>query len=330
MLSDFLSVLKFLTDSQTRDTIKAISQVASHKQSDWKKNVYSMREQFKISEWVKINAFSNDLFQRIKNTGISESKFQRFTTIYSELVDNAYNHGCGGKNNCKVTIQCLFSKWFIQLEVADDGRGFDLKKVLQKVDDERADSRIRHGQSGIELILELSDSVEVKKSRVLVVIAGEDRIKIKTTVVGLEKREMCIVTIEEDEQWSFLSPSWEPLRDTLETITQPLILVRFGKPTTMKDEGPALPQKFYPMDSSGVMGVTKPRRKAKPIITECALDKNHYFAYVTPERWVYDDLKKLENSDDDENDIKNLRFFRNENDAISWLKECPTSEIPTT
>lgn len=321
MLSDIVNVLKFLTESQTRDTIAAITQIASREQSNWKKNLHSMKQQFRISDWAKINAFTNDLFERVANTGISETKIHRFTTIYSELVDNAYSHGCKDNKKGKVTIQCIYSKWFIQLEVTDNGKGFDLEKTLNAVRNERT-QLIRHGKSGLEIVIELSDKVEVKKSRVSVVIAGEDRIKILTSSEKLNYKDLLVVTVEEDNQWSFLFPSWEPLRETLEAATQPYVLVRFDKSFHVDLNDSEVTIKTRPetrVNTNSSIRQTKPRRTVIPIITEYALDKKHYFAYITRDRWVYNDLKRLEDNSDG---IKNLRIFQNEGEAREWLKNC--------
>lgn len=317
MISDILSILKFITDSQTRDTIKAITQATSKKQSDWKNHIFVEKGDFKENNWVNIDVFTNNLFQHVRDTGISETKFRRFTSAYTELIDNAYQHGGIKSNKGSVSINCIFSKWFIQIEVKDSGNGFDLHESLEKVRSDRDDG-LRDGKSGLELVRELCDKVEVKKTRVVAVIAGEDRMHVLSKVDKVGKVDLLEVTVIEDEQWSFLPPSWEPFRDAIEKANQPLILVRFGKMQS-RAEGSSVPMaKDVFFVENSVMTVVRRtlvgRRKMRPIIVECALNKNHYYGYVTPDRWVYDDLKELETD--------NLKFFRNIRDANIWLQEC--------
>lgn len=305
MLPNILDVLKFITDSKTGDFVKSISKIASQQQVDCSRDVIVFTGRFRHSEWYKIKAFANELFSKILETGINESKYKRFKTVFSELVTNAYKHGCRNKKNCYVRVRCKFSRWYIQLEVSNTGKGMDLEKALKKVERQRIKG-YRQGKSGLEIVSELTDVMEVKKSQIVVIIAGEDRIKIHTEVHRVENTDLLLITVEENDEWGFLPPKWESLRDTLEKVEERLILVRFGKYRTIKDEA-----RF--VEDSDSMRITHRRRMAKPIITECALDKNHFFAYVTADRWVYEDMRELEKD--------NLRFFRNSNDAYFWLKD---------
>lgn len=311
MLSDILNIFKFITDSSTRETIQSIARIASERQVDWKKNVFSMKGEFRLSDWFKINAFTNELFRRVRETGISDSKYDRFTTVYTELVENAYHHGCNKKKRCKVKISCIFSKWFIQLEVADTGKGFSISDIEERIRQEkRTESRIGLKKTGLEVVLELSDNLEIKKkSRVIVVIAGENRVKIHETIEKAEGKNILVVTVEEDSQWSFLYPSWEPLRDALERTEEPLILVRFGR-LKVEDTSPVVPQKKFVPDNSSLR-ITKRARQALPVILECALNRNSLYAYVLSDRWVYDNFSEFE--------TENLHFFRNESNAKAWL-----------
>jgi anti-sigma regulatory factor (Ser/Thr protein kinase) len=317
MISDILSILKFITDAQTRDTVKAIAQATSKKQSDWKKHVFVMKGKFKETEWINIDAFTNDLFQRVKDTGISETKFRRFTSAYSELIDNAYQHGGLNAKKGIVSINCIYSKWFIQIEIKDNGNRFDLYKSLEKVRNDR-EQGLREGKSGLELVRELCDKVEIRKSCVIAVIAGEDRMQILSNVEKFGNTELLEVTVIEDEQWSFLPPSWETFRDAIEKASQPIILVRVGKMQSRAEGNSITTAKEVFFVENNVMSAIRRtlvgRRKMRPIIVDCALNKNHYYAYVMPDRWVYDDLKELETN--------NLKFFRNVSDANAWLKEC--------
>ena len=316
MLSDILSVLKFATDPQTRNILNAIITVAARKQPDWKKQIQTENFEFNQSNWAMLSAFTNELFQNIRVTNISPTKLSRFKTIYTELINNAYHHGCKERNKWKIGIKCVYSRWFIQLEVKDDGKGFLVDSVLQNVNRERLEGT-RQGKSGLELVRDLSDSmfVQGRQSNVSIVIAGNDRIGISTKTEKYGKHDMLIITWVDNNEWSFLSPDWEPLSNTLNSAIQQLILVKFDTPR--KD----LIERSIEMSTERKIGMppdeqektfsTQDVKKVRPIITECGSDKSHLFAYIISSDWVYHELKELE--------TPNLEIFRNELDARKWL-----------
>jgi len=316
MFTDFLNFLKFITDSQTRDTVKAFAEVASRKQKDWKQYVRSVSGKFTVAEWAKINAFTNDLFQKVLESGLSESKFRRFKTAYSELVDNAYHHGCKKRSNCKVTIKCVFSKWFIQLEITDTGKGFNYEEALDNVHQERWEEK-RSGKSGLEVVSDVVDSLHIHKSRILIVIACDDRIKVHKSTERISRKELLTIIVEADKDWSFLSPDWTPLREALDEANQELVLVRFGTSVDTHNVPFATKKKFHMVtidkDDDDLLRPTRPRREAKIVISE-AMDENRYYAYVVPTHWVHSDMKELQTD--------NLKFFQTELDAKNWLRKC--------
>jgi anti-sigma regulatory factor (Ser/Thr protein kinase) len=322
MLSDILSVLRFATDPQTQNTLNAIASAASRKQPNWKAQVKLEQFKFDQSNWAMLGAFTNELFQNIKATNVSQTKLNRFKTIYTELVNNAYHHGCKDRSRWKIGIKCIYSRWFIQLAIKDDGKGFLVDSALKKVRGERLDGT-RQGRSGLELVRDLSDSmfVDGKESMITIVVSGNDRIGISTTTEKHGKYNMLIVTWVDNDEWSFLAPDWEPLSNTLASATQQLIMIRFDTPSpTMVDVEMSLENGVIPNKKIGVPGEdeeegrqfsTQEMKKARPIITECGSDKSHLFAYIISSNWVYEELKELETS--------NLRIFRTEPDARNWL-----------
>jgi anti-sigma regulatory factor (Ser/Thr protein kinase)/ribosomal protein L40E len=327
MLTDIISLLKVATDPKTRDTITAIIGVASRKQPNWKEQIRVEGYQFTPENSATINAFTNELFRKVLKTGISQGKLERFTTVYSELINNAYYHGCQGKSKWKIIVRCVYSRWFIQLEVSNSGDGFDIQAAMRKVAEERGNGK-RHGKSGLELVRDLTDSMYVdgKKSKISIVIAGENRINITTSEELHNKYNLLVVTWKDNEDWSFLIPDWEPLNEVLTKATQSLILIRFGTHSG-DDSAEVRSKKINSPDGEidiGKKSTTK-IRAAKPIITECALDTDHLFAYIISEKWVYEELVELE--------TENLRFFRNESEAKHWLietaKELPNIKLRT-
>lgn len=317
MLGDIINVLKFVTDTNTRETVKAFTEVAARRQKNWRRHIYTMSGKFSVAEWVKINAFTNELFQQVAEVGLSSSKLKRFKTVYSELTNNAYQHGCKKRHKCKVTIKCVYSKWFIQLDIADSGAGFDFDEAIKKVNNERNEGK-RTGKSGIEVVSEIADIFQVQKARVSVVIAGEDRIKVYTNIEKVGQKELVTIFVETDPDWSFLSPDWTPFREAFDAHKQELWLVRFGEAADRPDslipketEIVLVPEKRAFKDNDDILGPTGVRRVVKKIITEAA-DINRYYAYVVPSHWVFDDMKVLQ--------AENLRLFQSEDEARIWLE----------
>ena len=318
MIGDILNILKFVTDTNTRETVKAFTDVAARHQKNWRRQIHSVSGKFTVAEWVKINVFTNELFQQIAEVGLSSSKLKRFKTIYSELIDNAYHHGCKKRQKCRVTVKCVYSKWFIQLEVVDSGEGYDFDEAQQKIEQERIEGK-RTGKSGIEVVKEIADIFEVHKARVLVVIAGEDRIRVRTKIEDMGQKELVTIFVETDPDWSFLSPDWTPFREAFDEHKQDLVLVRFGvaadKPDSLIPKETKIvlapePREFR--DNDDMLGPTTTRRVFKKIITEAA-DINRYFAYVIPSHWVFHDMNELQ--------AENLKLFQTEDDARVWLEK---------
>jgi anti-sigma regulatory factor (Ser/Thr protein kinase) len=320
MLTDIISILKFATDPQTRNTVGAILNAASQKKPNWKAQIQLESFEFNQSNWALINAFTNELFRKISATKISRTKLSRFKSVYTELLNNAYNHGCKGKSRWKISVKCIYSRWFIQLEVKDNGKGFIVDSALEKVKNERWNDE-RKGRSGLELARDLSDSIFIdgKNSRITIVIAGEDRINIYKSIEKHGKHDLLIITWADKDEWSFLAPDWEPLSNILNSATQRLILVRFASPSRADEAQvgtkaigvPPVEKEDEEYEEVDKDFSTQELRQARPIITECGLDTNHLFAYIISSYWAYTDLKELE--------TENLRFFRNEPDAKNWL-----------
>lgn len=325
MITDVLGMLQFATNPNTRATLSAILNAASRRQPNWQTQIQVAGGTFTPSNWPMISAFTNDLFLKVSATGMSRTKFERFQAVYQELISNAYDHGCAKRSRWTISVKCIFCRWYVQLEVKDDGKGFLVHEALDKVAHERANGE-RQGRSGLELVQTLSDSVYVRgrNSHVTVVIAGEDRIRIRTSCERLGNSDLLIVIWLDEEEWSFLVPDWKPLKDVLDTASQPLILVKFARGSSA-DETETYPKPIEVPDDERDPAVpaTKLFRKAWPIIKQCALDESHYFAYLvsTQWTWVYDDLRSMETS--------NLRFFFSELEARQWLELRARSVRPT-
>ncbi|RLC74694.1 MAG: hypothetical protein DRI81_13370 [Chloroflexi bacterium] len=130
MLSDILGFLRFATDPTTRATISQVSHVISKSKRNWKKEIKTLKAKFSRDEIYWVDAFVNHLLDELRSTGVSNEKVEKFQIVFFELVNNAFEHGCKFRRKCRVAVRCTYSRWFIRLEIADSGKGFDLEKTL--------------------------------------------------------------------------------------------------------------------------------------------------------------------------------------------------------
>jgi len=96
---------------------------------------------------------------RLENTEAVDEFFGYACTVYTELVENAFDHGCS--NNGKVSIQIEITTAFFRIIVEDTGKGFDYKKEIEAIKHEKAD-RVR--RRGIFQILNITKNVSYNES----------------------------------------------------------------------------------------------------------------------------------------------------------------------
>lgn len=292
MISDILSIFKFITDTQTRQTIQQIAVVASRRDKDWAKSIKHMSGRFAGNDIAKVNAFANSLFSEVETIGLSQEKIHKCQTVFSELVNNAFKHGCKSKPNCFVNIDCIYSRWFVEIEVRDEGQGFNLAKVLE------SSAIDRQRRSGLQLVRDLADNLSTnpKGNTVTALIASADRITVETSVEKHGKTELGVITLDEQNDWHFLNASWGPLQRALNRVKQKYVLVTWKSGI-----------KKNPWDT-GRLG------RFIGVVTGCQLHSERYYSFVINVDWVFQDLENLKWS-------ANVHFSDNERDAREWLIE---------
>ncbi len=99
-----------------------------------------------------------DVFlKRILNEhGISENVYNRFYLCVSEAVINAIVHGNHNDNSKVVTISTKIENDFARVKIRDEGRGFDIKNLLDPTCSENI--RKEHGR-GLFIIKTYSDEL---------------------------------------------------------------------------------------------------------------------------------------------------------------------------
>lgn len=217
-----MSLLRFVTDSETWRTIGRISKIAS-RQKNWRTEIRTVKATFTPHNFYQIDSFANFLLNCLKEAGVSNEKIEKFQIVFSELVDNAFRHGCKGARRCVVRIRCTFSRWFIRLEVSDSGKGFNLEKALER----SKRDEVLHGLNVVKSIC-----YEIRTNRkgnvVTAFIAGQDHLGIIPVVENYRGVEILRVVIE-DSAWHVASIDWKPLVHAVENAKQALVLVDFSR-----------------------------------------------------------------------------------------------------
>lgn len=285
MLSDILSFLRFVTDSDTRSTLASLSRLASPTNKTWKDNIKTATAKFSGEEPYKVNAFAKFLLDELKSIGIPDEKIQEFEIVFTELINNAFEHGCKHLKNSQVSIRCNYSRWFIRLEVEDSGRGFDFERKLAQGD-----------QYGLQIVNKLAYKFKAnKKGNILTTfLMSHDTIKILPTVKKYKGHEILIVNITGETEWNYMVTNWEPLRNIVKHSPQHLALI----------------------DCTKIRWISKTGREVKRIAVEFKEQSGKSYALVIePIAEKAFDLSKL-------NSERFKVFFDEDTEnAIQWLYE---------
>jgi anti-sigma regulatory factor (Ser/Thr protein kinase) len=220
--SDLLGLLKFFTDPETRSAISAISGiVSSQDNNDWKKNIKSKRNVFVGNEEYKVKLLLDDLLGQLSRLGTSKNLREDFQTVFSELVANAFEHGCKHSPKGKVKISCTYSKWFVHLEVQDNGHGFDLEHILKH------SKTTRHGLYTIKkIVYRLSSN---SKGNVLTAILIDNELGLETQIEKYEGHEVLMINVLFEYEWEMLIKDWKPLISQVKHAPQNLVLIDCSK-----------------------------------------------------------------------------------------------------
>ncbi len=99
----------------------------------------------------------NDLKDKWANAGLNEETVFLLKLVLEEAVANAIKHGNEYDEHLAVEVRCSLSSDSLDLEVTDQGRGFDHTAVVDPTSEERVGTP---GGRGVFLIKRLMDKVE--------------------------------------------------------------------------------------------------------------------------------------------------------------------------
>jgi serine/threonine-protein kinase RsbW len=102
-----------------------------------------------------IREILKDLGSRIR---LTDDEHDEIRLIFNELLYNAVLHGNQNDKNRQVHIHIKADSRFIYAIVRDEGDGFDLEEIIQKLESE--DMVLKESGRGMKLVMALTDEVE--------------------------------------------------------------------------------------------------------------------------------------------------------------------------
>lgn len=296
ILNDVLSFLRFVTDTQTRDTLASILHVVAKNQKDWKKDIKSVKAEFNGGETHTLAVFINNLLDDFLVIGLSKAKIADFKIVFSELINNAFEHGCRHSEKCTISVQCVYSKWFVHLQVSDSGKGFDLDKTLESLQEQREldPKKLKHG---LQVVKNIAFRLYTNKkgNSIAAVLMGQDNISVIPSTTNYRGQEILVLTIDSDRAWYHLTADWTPLIRTIENQHH---------------------KKLVLIDATVMDWSTKESSNAKIVVQKFSGTTDRFYAFVVSD--LVEDEFELSNLD-----TENIKVFRHSEitQAKTWLIE---------
>ena len=104
-----------------------------------------------------IPAFVNDLLKRLEPLGVDRKNIFDIRLSLEEALINAVKHGNRLDKNKGVFLKIDVSPQLLEIEIKDEGRGFDHKNIPSPTDEKNID---KSSGRGIFLIKKFMDKVE--------------------------------------------------------------------------------------------------------------------------------------------------------------------------
>lgn len=251
MIDDILMMLRFITDPETRKTIRILASIPSRNKLDWRRDVRRASARFSGIEPFKVMNFANALINDMKALNVSENDIKRFKTVFDELIRNAFEHGCHAVKKCRVSINCTYSRWFIALEVSDSGEGFDFSEALAFQGD---------NTHGLQLVDKLAFKLTANKkgNSLTALLISEPVLRILPRIEECCGKEILVLRVVDEQDWNYMIADWEPLRNAVKRASQNLVLI----------------------DCSDITWITKVGRTMKHMIGEFKTSRDRFFALI--------------------------------------------------
>ncbi len=121
-----------------------------------------MKRKFQFKSDIQNITKAEEIVDKINQIiNLDDTLYGNILLSLSEAINNAIVHGNKLDKNKKVTVNCNIKKNIIELEVEDQGNGFDPSKVPDPTAPENLEKETGRG---IFIIKNLSDNVEFEKN----------------------------------------------------------------------------------------------------------------------------------------------------------------------
>jgi anti-sigma regulatory factor (Ser/Thr protein kinase) len=101
----------------------------------------------------------SEVLRAATELGFSDNRQHRIRLGLNEMLDNALQHGCKGRLDGTVVVDCDLTEDYARLIVTDDGPGFDAKRMLEE--EERTCLMRRKRGRGLLLVHRMANRFEI-------------------------------------------------------------------------------------------------------------------------------------------------------------------------
>jgi len=216
VLQAILAIIRLLIDPQLRDAVSAVRESASKPGEVWTKQIKRSRAKFSRDQQHLVEVFAQSLHEDFVAIGVSDRAVSHFETVFNELVENAFRHGCRRQQD-KVIVTCDYSRWFLRLRVADSGKGFPFSTYR---------SLPYYQKHGLGVVSRLTTHFEAnpRGNVITAMIRSHDGVSIEIEAKPTDD-EIFYLKVSHETLWDYSHANWEPLRDIIDESGQNLVLI---------------------------------------------------------------------------------------------------------
>lgn len=224
MIDDIVKIVQLILDKDRWLQLSEMLDAVSRKNVEWQKEIRCTKGKFRGNEGHKIGLFLNEAIRQIRECGTSENQIANFARVFNELMDNAIRHGCKGERSGKITVVCFFCRWFIHLEITDNGPGFDLKSALAQTRKTAKGRGVAHGLDVVDT-LAYEFFTNKKGNSVTAVLSGQEHFEVVPNVEQHDGFHILTITILSEDAWYDTNTDWSPVIHAIENASERFILV---------------------------------------------------------------------------------------------------------
>ena len=192
MFEIFLNTAKFIVSDDVRKSTSSLIDMI-HRSPEWQKDICTMNARIQ-NKYYEQAIFLLDLtMSKMQNMEFKKSSIDDFKIVFSELIRNAFNHGCKEDNDeVKITIE--ITKTFVSLIVINPKkRKFLIEPIIKNNLIKLQNNPNMLSGRGLLLVRQLTDSfIMVNDNTGVKIVIYSDRVILKTDII----EDLIILNIE--------------------------------------------------------------------------------------------------------------------------------------